>query len=81
MLLSPNAAPHIRKPNRQHSFPLLVRRHDEHERRDAALQLQWNSTMESCGGRNSSLYKHVKALVISWDEQSDDLKTKPEVRW
>ena len=52
---------------------------DEHEQRDAALQLEWTSTMAACGGQNSSLYKQVKALVISWDEDSDDLNTKQEV--
>ena len=35
--------------------------------------------MEEGSGNKSSLYKKVKALVISWDEEIDDLKTKAEV--
>ena len=83
---SPKVASKAQPPNVQLPLPLpgrklsqLVQYQDEYEQRDASLQIEWSALMEEGSGNKSSLYKKVKALVISWDEEIDDLKTKAEV--
>ena len=75
-----------RPPSRQSTFneangtlsqPIEYQAHCEKE--DAASQLEWTTIMDDASETKASLYKKVSALVISWDESSDDLKTKSEV--
>ena len=60
--------------------PLSVEYDNKWEKWNASGQLKWGSLMEEGDYRNPSLYRKVKVLLISWNEESDDLKTKSEVR-
>ena len=50
----------------------------EREQRDSALQVAWSENIGE-GEITSSLYLKVSVLLISWDVDCDDLKTKDEV--
>ena len=52
---------------------------DEYEKRNASLQLSWSALMEDGPYKTSSFYKKVKCLLISWDNDCDDLHTETEV--
>ncbi|KAL9120680.1 MAG: hypothetical protein Q9187_002765 [Circinaria calcarea] len=60
--------------------PVSVEYDDKWEKWNAHGQLKWATLMEEGDYKNPSLYRKVKVLLISWDEESDDLKTKSEVR-
>ena len=57
-----------------------VQYEDESEKSNDALRHVFNEQMEEAGQYNkSSFYKKVKCLLISWDDDCDDLHTGPEV--
>ena len=52
---------------------------DEREQKDSALQIVWSENIGE-GEITSSSYQNVAVLLVSWDIDCDDLKTKDEVR-
>ena len=54
---------------------------DDFEKNNASLQVAFNTVMEeSSYYKDSSFYKKVKCLLISWDKDCDDIHTGEEVR-
>ncbi len=51
---------------------------DEREQLGSALQIAWSENIGE-GDIQSSLYRKVAVLLISWDIDCDDLDTKNEV--
>jgi len=51
---------------------------DEREQLGSALQIAWSENIGE-GDIRSSLYREVAVLLITWDIDCDDLKTKNEV--
>ena len=49
---------------------------DEIEKADSALRLVWEDTMQQGHYKSSAGYKHVHVLMLSWQDQDDDLKVK-----
>jgi hypothetical protein len=56
--------------------PTRVRYEDDGEKRNSRLQVRWGDWMAGAQ-RNSSTYRRVAVLLISW--QQDDLNVKKEV--
>lgn len=57
-----------------------VQYEDATEKSNDELRHVFNDHMERAGHyKTSSFYKKVKCLLISWDSDSDDLDTGPEV--
>ena len=50
---------------------------DEREQKDSALQIVWSENIGE-GEITSSSYQNVAVLLVSWDTDCDDLKTKDE---
>jgi len=57
----------------------IVQYENEYEKLNNSYQLKWSNLMENGHYMTSSFYTRVKVLLISWDEESDDLDTKDEV--
>ena len=54
---------------------------DEYEKANPSLQVAFSTVMDQSDYyKTSSFYKQVKCLLISWDQDSDDLHTGDEVR-
>ena len=54
---------------------------DDFEKNDASLQVAFSTVMETSSYyKDSSFYKKVKCLLISWDKDCDDIHTGEEVR-
>lgn len=90
-LVLPPTQTNLTKPTRQQDQPLLqgtpssplippieVPYEDPFEQRNARLQVQWSEWMQGAQ-RNKSIYKNVEVLLISWNEESDDLGVQEEV--
>jgi len=75
------APPMLQTPQAQLlSVPGEVEYLSDKEQHEAELQVKWSSWMSEAEGRkNSSLYKHVCVLLLSWHPNSDDLKVGEEV--
>jgi hypothetical protein len=58
--------------------PFHVPYEDEREKRNSSLQVSWSDWMAGAQ-RNSSIYKRVAVLLISWHQECDDLKVQKEV--
>jgi hypothetical protein len=56
----------------------IVPYQDNEEQENSRLQCLWNKQMESAY-KNPSGYREVSVLLISWDDELDDLNTKDEV--
>lgn len=57
-----------------------VQYEDDTEKSNDELRHAFDSEMEKAGNHmTSSFYKKVKCLLISWDDNCDDLHTGPEV--
>lgn len=59
--------------------PSEVNYHDEREQRNSRLRIVWDNTLEEVF-HNPSFYDDVSSLLISFDDDLDDLHTKEEVR-
>lgn len=67
--------------NQRTESTAVVEHEDDYEKVNASLQVTFSDVMEQSGYyKSSSFYKHVKCLLISWNEDSDDLNTDDEVR-
>jgi hypothetical protein len=60
------------------SVPAQVHYLSDREQRDATLQVYW-STLMSGVQKNSSVYKHVFVLLVSWHPDCDDMSVDKEV--
>jgi hypothetical protein len=58
--------------------PFSVPYQDDREKRNSSLQVSWSDWMAGAQ-RNSSIYKRVAVLLISWHHECDDLKVQQEV--
>ena len=55
---------------------------DDFEKNNASLQVAFNTVMDKTSYyKDSSFYKKVKCLLISWDKDCDDIHTGEEVGW
>ena len=55
---------------------------DDFEKNNASLQVAFNTVLETSSYyKDSSFYKKVKCLLISWDKDCDDIHTGEEVRF
>ena len=57
----------------------IVEYRDEYEQLNSKYRLAWGEWMGEGSRTTSSHYKKVSVLLISWDEDFDDLHTKEEV--
>src|SRR5438876_12422693 len=56
----------------------IVKYQDSEELENSRLQRLWNEEMESAYTSPSG-YQRISAILISWDEELDDLNTEDEV--
>lgn len=77
---SADSSPHHRK-QLDETGGATVSYEDEYEKINAKLQVAWSIAMDQCNYyKMPSFYRKTKCLLISWDDDSDDLHTSDEVR-
>ncbi|MCJ1383053.1 hypothetical protein MMC17_006166 [Xylographa soralifera] len=78
---SPLGTPLVTPVNDEHHHhdDSIVHYEDEIEQLNSSYQVTWSKVMEEGQYKASSLYESAAVLLLSWDEDLDDMKVKGEV--